>query len=47
MKKETTTATTPEEKYRVLPYAELYVDAGFASKAEAEAAGLFLWAREP
>lgn len=33
-------ATTPEEKYRVLPYAELYVDAGFASKAEAEAAGL-------
>ena len=33
-------ATTPEEKYRVLPYAELYVDAGFASKAEAEAAGI-------
>ena len=33
-------ATTPEEKYRVVPYAELYVDAGFASKAEAEAAGV-------
>ncbi len=33
-------ATTPEEKYRVLPYAELYVDAGFASRAEAEAAGV-------
>jgi putative aminopeptidase FrvX len=33
-------ATTPEEKYKVLPYAELYVDAGFASKAEAEAAGV-------
>ena len=24
-------ATAPEEKYRVLPYRELYVDAGFAS----------------
>ena len=33
-------ATTPEEKYKVLPYAELYIDAGFASKAEAEAAGI-------
>lgn len=33
-------ATTPEEKYRVVPYAELYVDAGFASKTEAEAAGV-------
>jgi putative aminopeptidase FrvX len=33
-------ATTPEEKYRVLPYAELAVDAGFTSKAEAEAAGV-------
>ena len=28
-------ATTPDEKYRVVPYAELYVDAGFASAAEA------------
>jgi putative aminopeptidase FrvX len=33
-------ATTPEEKYRVVPYIELYVDAGFGSKAEAEAAGV-------
>jgi putative aminopeptidase FrvX len=33
-------ATTPEEKYRVVPYAELYVDAGFTSKAQAEAAGV-------
>ena len=33
-------ATTPEEKYKVLPYADLYVDAGFSSKAEAEAAGV-------
>lgn len=32
-------ATTPEEKYRVVPYAELYIDAGFANRAEAEAAG--------
>ena len=33
-------ATTPDEKYRVVPYAELYVDAGFAGRAEAEAAGV-------
>ncbi len=33
-------ATTPEEKYRVLPYSELYIDAGFASAAEALAAGI-------
>jgi putative aminopeptidase len=33
-------ATGPEEKYRVLPYAELYVDAGFASAAEARSAGV-------
>ena len=33
-------ATAPDEKYRVLPYAELYVDAGFRSRAEAEAAGV-------
>ena len=33
-------ATTPEEKYKVLPYADLYVDAGFTSKAEAEAVGV-------
>jgi putative aminopeptidase FrvX len=33
-------ATTPEEKYRVLPYAELYVDAGFTSKDNALQAGV-------
>ena len=33
-------ATTPEEKYHVVPYRALYVDAGFASKAQAEAAGV-------
>ncbi len=33
-------ATTPEEKYRVVPYMELYVDAGFTSRAEAETAGI-------
>lgn len=33
-------ATQPDEKYRVLPMAELYVDAGFASASEAEAAGV-------
>jgi putative aminopeptidase len=33
-------ATTPEEKYKVPPYADLYVDAGFASADEAQAAGV-------
>lgn len=33
-------ATSTEERYRVVPYAELAVDAGFASRAEAEAAGV-------
>ena len=33
-------ATGPEEKYKVLPYAELYVDAGFTSAAQAQAAGV-------
>lgn len=33
-------ATQPDEKYTVLPATELYLDAGFASKAEAEAAGI-------
>ncbi len=33
-------ATQPEEKYRVLPYPELYVDAGFSSAAEVLAAGI-------
>jgi putative aminopeptidase len=35
-------ATTPEEKYRVIPYQDLSIDAGFASKAEAEAAGVHI-----
>jgi putative aminopeptidase FrvX len=35
-------ATTPEEKYRVLPYAEVFVDCGMASRAEAEAAGIHI-----
>lgn len=33
-------ATTPEEKYRVVPYMDLYIDAGFASRDEALAAGV-------
>ena len=33
-------ATTPDEKYRVLPYAEIHVDAGFSSAEEARAAGV-------
>ncbi len=33
-------ATTPEEKYRVVPYMDLYIDAGFTSRAEALAAGV-------
>jgi putative aminopeptidase len=33
-------ATAQDEKYRVLPYAELYVDAGFTSAAAARAAGI-------
>jgi putative aminopeptidase FrvX len=33
-------ATPQEEKYRVLPYAELYIDAGFGSAAQALAAGI-------
>jgi putative aminopeptidase FrvX len=33
-------ATTPDEKYQVVPYAKLAVDAGFASRDEAEAAGV-------
>lgn len=35
-------ATGLDEKYRVLPYAELYIDAGFASRGEAEAAGVLI-----
>jgi putative aminopeptidase FrvX len=33
-------ATTPEEKYRVVPYQELYIDCGFRSADEAERAGV-------
>lgn len=33
-------ATLPEEKYQVVPYRDLLVDAGFASAAEARAAGV-------
>lgn len=33
-------ATTPDEKYRVVPYMDLYIDAGFASREEALAAGV-------
>jgi putative aminopeptidase FrvX len=33
-------ATTPEEKYRVVPYAELYVDAGFGSADDVRSAGV-------
>ena len=35
-------ATTPDEKYKVVPYMDLYIDAGFASRAEAEAAGVLI-----
>ncbi|MDU8942796.1 M42 family metallopeptidase [Ovoidimarina sediminis] len=33
-------ATTPDEKYTVLPVPELYIDAGLSSAAEADAAGI-------
>ena len=33
-------ATAPEEKYRVVPYLDLYVDAGFDSRASAMGAGV-------
>lgn len=33
-------ATTPDEKYRVVPYAELYIDVGLASAEAVEAAGI-------
>jgi putative aminopeptidase FrvX len=33
-------ATSPDEKFRVLPYPELYIDAGFGSAAEVLAAGI-------
>lgn len=33
-------ATSPEEKYKVVPWRELYIDAGFVSADEAAAAGI-------
>jgi putative aminopeptidase FrvX len=33
-------ATTPEEKYKVVPYHDLYIDAGFISGDEARSAGV-------
>lgn len=33
-------ATTPEEKYKVLPYPQLYLDGGFASAEAVRAAGI-------
>ena len=33
-------ATGPDEKYRVLPYQEIYIDAGFKSAEEARSAGI-------
>ncbi len=33
-------ATSPDEKYRVTPYADLYVDVGLSSASEVEAAGI-------
>jgi putative aminopeptidase FrvX len=33
-------ATTPDEKYKVVPYMDLYIDAGFGSRDEAVAAGV-------
>jgi putative aminopeptidase len=33
-------ATGPDEKYKVLPYQEIYIDAGFTSAEQARAAGI-------
>jgi putative aminopeptidase FrvX len=33
-------ATTPDEKYKVVPYQDLYIDAGFATRDEVLAAGI-------
>lgn len=35
-------ATTPDEKYTVVRYPDLYVDCGFETRAEAEAAGVHI-----
>ncbi|MBA3449017.1 MAG: M42 family metallopeptidase, partial [Pseudaminobacter sp.] len=33
-------ATTPDEKYKVVPYSELYIDAGFSSASDVREAGI-------
>ena len=33
-------ATTPDEKYKIIPYQDLYVDAGFSSAEEVRTAGI-------
>jgi putative aminopeptidase len=37
-------ATQPDEKYKVLPYSDLYIDCGFGSTAEVTAAGVVVGA---
>lgn len=37
-------ATQPEEKYKVLPYSDLYIDCGFSSMAQVAAAGVVVGA---
>ncbi|HEV8390074.1 MAG TPA: M42 family metallopeptidase [Dongiaceae bacterium] len=37
-------ATQPEEKYKVLPYSDLYIDCGFGSGADIQAAGVVVGA---
>ncbi len=37
-------ATQPDEKYKVLPYSDLYIDCGFGSAAEIQAAGVVVGA---
>ncbi len=37
-------ATQPDEKYKVLPYSDLYIDCGFGSAAEVQAAGVVVGA---
>jgi putative aminopeptidase FrvX len=37
-------ATQPDEKYKVLPYSDLYIDCGFGSATEVQAAGVVVGA---
>ena len=37
-------ATQPDEKYKVLPYSDLYIDCGFGSAADIQAAGVVVGA---